>query len=542
MNSETLPLKGEFDYIIVGAGSAGSVMAARLSQSPDISVLMLEQGPCDDSRLVRIPKGFGKLLTDPRYTSYHPTVHDTGNEQPEIWVRGKMLGGSSGINGSVWNRGTAMDYDMLAKQAPGWSWNEMLPYLKNIEDHEFGGNDLHGAGGPIPVRVHPEHTPLHEALIAAGHAIGLPRLNDFNGMHPEGIGYLQSNINHKGERVSAARGFLTPQVRNRSNLTIITRTRVDRIQFKDRCALGVECVADHERLTYRARAEVIVCAGALETPKLLQLSGIGPADVLQAAGISPIHDSPGVGANLREHRLLMQFFKLRDWKSSYNRSFSGLRLLGNTLNQMLTGRGPMAYSSSEIGAFVKISDNASRPDAQLMFSPYSFTYKNGQLVFDAFAGMQMYGYLLRPESSGSLQITSADGTVPARIEPNYLSTESDQVASIGIIRKIRQLLSQAPLQALIEGETPPTANAHSDDEILDAFRRMGQSGYHACGTCRMGRDDTSVVDPRLRVRGVEGVRIMDCSICPQIIAGNTNAPIMAMSWRASDLIVEDARC
>lgn len=526
----------QFDYIVVGAGSAGAVMAAKLSEDGAHAVLLVEEGPPDDSPYIRIPKGFGKLLADPGHAAFHPTAYDNGSGRPEVWIRGKMLGGSSGVNGMVWNRGIPADYDALGAQAPGWSWDQVLPYLRGIEDHAFGASALHGQGGPIPVRVHPRHGPLHEALIAAGQALGLPRRDDMTGLEQEGIGYLQSNIDRRGQRVSAARGFLPPAVRQRANLTLATGTRVDRIRFDGRRAIGVECSAGAQKRFYRARAEVVLCAGGLASPKLLQLSGIGPAEVLQAAGVPVLHALPGVGANLREHWLLMQFFRLRHWRDSDNRAFSGLRVLGNTLRMKLAGSGPMATSSSEVGAFLRTDPGLERPDVQLMFAPYSFTLGAAGVAFDRFPGMQAYGFVMRPDSVGALRIVSPDIHAPARIEPNYLSAERDRRASVAMVRQVRALMAQAALQPLVEGETATTAGARSDEEILDAFHRQGQAGYHASGTCRMGTDPEAVVDPQLRVRGVEGLRVMDCSIYPQIIAGNTNAPTMALAWRAADII------
>jgi len=531
----------EFDFIVVGAGSAGAVLAARLSDNPSRRVLLLEEGPTDSSPYIRMPKGFGQLLTDPKHASFHPTTHDRGDGNPEIWLRGKMLGGSSGINGMVWNRGIPADYDELARLAPGWSWDEMLPYFKRIEDHELGETAIHGGGGPVPVRSHPERSPMHEALIAAGAGIGLSRREDINSIEQEGIGYLQANINRKGERVSAARGFLTPDVRRRQNLAIVTGTRVERVLFEGRRAVGVKGRAGDRPVHYRARGEVILCAGALSSPKLLQLSGIGPAEALQALGIPVIADRAAVGANLREHWLLMQFFELRDPAWSYNRAFAGLPLVANVLRYQFAGRGPLACSSSEIGAFIRTRPELARPDVQLMFSPYSFTVQNGAVVFDPFPGVQLYGFVLRPDSVGSIALASTDPSMPARIDPNYLSAESDRRASIAMVRRVRELMAQPVLQPFVVGETGPTTVLRTSEQILDGFRRMGQAGYHASGTCRMGEDAQSVVDPALRVRDVERLRIMDCSVCPQIIAGNTNAPMMAMAWRAAELIERDHR-
>jgi choline dehydrogenase len=528
-----------YDYVIVGAGSAGCVLAERLSADPKASVLLVEAGGSDRHPMVAMPRGFGRILADPRFVWTYQVAKTGGGNSPEYWVRGKTLGGSSSVNGMVYVRGLRSDYDdWEAEGCAGWGWKDLGPCFRAIEDHALGGDEGRGAGGPLRVTPHPHRQPLCEAMIAAAGELGLPIVDDLNTLDGPGFGYQPRTI-FRGRRQSAAVAFLRPAER-RPNLRVMTGAEALRVEFEGRRASGVRLRTTGGEVSVGAGREVILAAGALHSPKLLQLSGVGPAGLLRDHGVSVVAASEDVGRNMREHRLLALQFRVRG--ASQNRDFAGLGLVASAMRYALFRSGALASAAFEVGGFVKTRPGLARPDAQLGMGPISIDRTRTGFVMERQPGALCGGYPMRPDSRGVVAITSADPLAPLSISPNYLSEEGDRLTSVGIVRLIRRLYAQPALRRFVIEESWPGPGVESDDEIVDAFHRIGQAGYHAAGTCRMGADAGSVVDLRLKVRGVEGLRVADISVMPSLVSGNTNAPAMAMAWRAAQLITEDARC
>lgn len=525
-----------FDYVIVGAGAAGCVLANRLSGNPANQVLLIEAGGRDTHPFIHMPKGISKVMADPAFIWNYMTESESGtNNLAESWARGRTLGGSSSINGMVYVRGQASDFDDLAAlTSDDWNWSRIGAAYKAMENHELGASQTRGDRGPLHVSISPDRLPLMEAAIQAGAAMGLERKQDVNEpADVERIGYVPRTI-HKGRRQSAAVAFLAPMM-DRANLEVITDVAIDSVEFDGRRAIAVR-TADGAK--YSARREIILSAGALSTPALLQRSGIGPAAHLHRMEIPLLQESPDVGRNLREHRGLVMQWRVQDGVSQ-NREFRGLRLAANTARYYVTYDGPMASGAYEVGAWFKSRPDLPRPDGQLLIAPFTFDYNSPTFNVEQQGGMNFCVYMLRPESTGTVVLRSRDPAALPVISANYCELESDKRKMIDIIRFARKLAGQASLSSVMVGETRPGPEYQTDEELLQAHIKFGYGSYHASGTCRMGKDDASVVDPRLRVRGVEGLRVVDTSIFPFMLSGNTVAPAMATAWRAADLILED---
>lgn len=532
----------DFDYIIVGAGSSGCVLANRLSADPAIRVLLIEAGSGrPDHPFIAMPRGLAKIMANARYLWPFMTKPEKwSNNVAEAWVRGRVLGGSSAVNGMVYNRGSAPDFDALAQiSGEDWAWDKVSQAYRQMEAHELGPADSRGANGPLRISMPEVCSEMTEAIIAAGESMGLERVEDVN--DPEDrprVGYAPRTI-WKGRRQSAAVAFLEP-VRDRPNLTVMSGVTVDKVLFENGRATGVTGQRDGQDITLPTDGEVIICAGALASPAILQRSGIGPAELLGGLGITCVADNPAIGANLFEHRGVVFQWRVPD-RLSQNREFRGLGLVRSVARYYLSRKGVMAGGAYDMGAWVKSDPQQERPDFQILMSPFSLDFGAVPVRIEDHGGINFCVYPIRPQSRGRLSITSRDPAALPEIEPGYVTADEDRDRIETIFEIARRYAAQPPLAGYIEAETRPGPEYAGSKAIREAYLRFGYTNYHACGTCSMGRNESAALDPQLRVRGVSGLRVADTSAFPFMPAGNTNAPAMVLGWLAADIILGDRR-
>jgi choline dehydrogenase len=530
---------GRFDYVIVGAGPAGCVLANRLSADPATRVLLLEAGGRDSYIWIHIPVGYLYCMGNQRTDWCFKTEPEAGlNGRSLAYPRGKVLGGCSSINGMIYMRGQARDYDQWRQLGNvGWSWDDVLPYFKRSEDQVRGADDVHGVGGEVRVEEQRLSWEILDAFRDAAAETGIPKTDDFNRGDNEGCGYFQVT-QRRGIRQSAARAFLYPVIK-RPNLTVMTHAQARSIRFDGQRATGVAFWRDGEPSFAAASGEVILAAGAVGSPQLLQLSGIGPGDLLQRHGIAPRHALPGVGENLQDHLQLRLAYKVSNTKTLNERANRLLGRIGIGLEYALLQRGPMSMAPSQLGAFARSDPARETPDLQYHVQPLTLDRFGEPLhPFPAFTASVCN---LRPTSRGTIRIASRDPREPPSIRPNYLATPEDRNVAVAAIRLTRRICAAPALARFAPQEFKPGAQLQSDAELAQAAGDIATTIFHPVGTCRMGQDALAVVDDRLRVHGIASLRVVDASIMPTITSGNTNAPTVMIAEKAADMIREDAR-
>jgi choline dehydrogenase len=535
----------DFDYIVVGAGSAGCVLAARLSEDPGTRVLLLEAGPPDRSLWIHLPIGYGKTMWSDKYNWRFSTEPDANMHGRRIyWPRGKTLGGSSAINGLVYIRGQREDYDQWASMGnTGWGYEDVLPYFIKSEGNQRGAIALHGANGPLKVSDVGAKHELIEAFIQGAQEIGVPRTDDFNAAQQEGAGYFQLNT-YKGWRCSTAKAYLEP-ARGRTNLQVHTEAFAAGLIMQGTRAVGVQYRHAGQMKSARCKAEVLLCAGSIQSPQLLQLSGIGPRALLESRGVCVVVDAPEVGQNLQDHlqfRLGFECTRPITTNDQLNSIFGQMRI---GLQWLLFRTGPLAVGINQGGCFMRALKGANgvpeatTPDIQFHVATLSADMAGGKV--HPYSGFTMSVCQLRPQSRGYVQIRSTDPFEPPQMQANYLSSELDRRTAVAAMRAARSIAASKALSPYVKREVKPGAQINSDEELLEFCRENGATIFHPTGTCRMGVDPTAVVDPRLRVNGVQGLRVVDCSVMPTLVSGNTNAPAVMIAEKASDMIREDAK-
>ena len=537
----------DFDFIIVGAGSAGCVLANRLTADGRHKVLVLEAGPPDSNIMIHIPVGYAQTLKNPRINWLYQTEEDPGTgNRPHVWPRGKVLGGSSSINGLLYVRGQAADYDNWAQLgATGWGAEDVLPYFRRSEGNERLTDDLHGTDGPLNVSDATDHHPISDAVVKAGVEAGLAFNDDVNGQSQDGISYFQLTVKN-GRRWSAAMAYLRPAMK-RQALRVETEAQVEAVLFEGKRAVGVRYRQDGRIVVAKARREVILSGGTVNSPQLLELSGIGDTAVLTAAAIPVLHALPGVGANLQDHYVVSAQFRLKPGTISVNELSRGWRLVAEAAKYAIQRRGLLTLSAAHVQAYIRTRPGLSGPDVQFHILPATVDiekFVTTQLwELEKQPGLTIAPCQLRPESRGSIHVKSADPFAPPSIRPNYLSDPLDQATIVEGLKWARTLVAQPALAQHVSHEVFPGPDARDDAALLEFARQSGSTIYHPVGTCRMGAasDAGAVVDSDGRVFGIAGLRVVDASVMPRLVSGNTNAPTIMIAEKISDSILADSK-
>jgi choline dehydrogenase len=542
------------DYIIVGAGSAGCVLANRLSADGKTRVLLLEAGGDDrptknpgqfmSNLMIHVPVGYSQTLKDPKVNWLYTTEPDPGTEgRTHVWPRGKVLGGSSSINGLLYIRGQHADYDGWRQLGcETWGWDDVRPYFMRAEHQERGAGEHHAVGGPLNVSDVTQNHTISDAVIEACVEAGIPRNPDVNGADQEGVGYYQLTVKN-GQRCSAAVAYLHP-VMGRPNLRVETLALTSRVIFEGKRAVGVEFLQGGETKVAKAAAEVILAGGAINSPQLLQLSGVGPGGLLAEHGLAVIADVPGVGENLQDHYVISMSYRLKAGTVSVNELTKGARFLGETMKYIFQRKGLLTLSAAHIAAFCKSRPDLSGPDIQYHILPATMDTNKlaneQKMVLENQPGLTIAPCQVRPESRGHIRIKSSDPRAHPAIAPNYLADPLDQEVAVASLRLGRRIAAQPALAAWMDHETMPGPGFETDETLLAYARAAGSTIYHPVGTCQMGHGPGAVVDPQLRVRGVRGLRVVDASVMPRLVSGNTNAPTIMIAEKAADMILGKA--